>query len=381
MSEKRKRNRNHTGTIRKRKDGLYEGRYTAPDGLQRSVYGTEKEVKAKLRKALAEVTIGTWVEPSRMTVKQWLEIWLADYLDHTRGRTKETYKWICEHRFYPSLGHIHLAQFNTVHVMHMLNDMQRSGLAPATIVQARNVLYAAMKAAVSAKLIASNPVTDTQPPKIPKRKFCIVDRDNFPAFIAAAGNTRYENVLLFLIMTGLRASELCALRWSDVDFDNATVSVNRQLLTASAAKRSFRPPKDDSTREICLPPEAVAVLKAQRKAQLEQRMSRGSNWYEDEITEDLVFRRANGKNLTESILYNAVHAVGAEIGLPELHPHDLRHSYAVAALRAGADIKSVQHNLGHKSAVMTLDIYAGYTSDAGRTSAERFSDYWTGATN
>ena len=77
----------------------------------------------------------------------------------------------------------------------------------------------------------------------------------------------------------------------------------------------------------------------------------------------------------------AVKAVGAAIGKPDLHPHDLRHSYAVAALRSGMDVKTVQHTLGHKSAQMTLDVYAAYTEDAGKKGAEMMSDYLKKATN
>jgi len=80
-------------------------------------------------------------------------------------------------------------------------------------------------------------------------------------------------------------------------------------------------------------------------------------------------------------IYKATKAVGAALGFDNLHPHDLRHSYAVAALRSGIDVKTVQHNLGHKSATMTLDTYAAYTSDAGKVGAQKFSTYFSGLKN
>jgi integrase len=119
----------------------------------------------------------------------------------------------------------------------------------------------------------------------------------------------------------------------------------------------------------------VDVLKRQRKRQLEQRMAAGAYWIEDERTRNLVFRQRMGQPHTELSIFQAVKTAGAEIGLPELHPHDLRHSYAVAALRSGVDVKTVQHNLGHKSASITLDTYAAYTSDAGKEGAKRLSEY------
>ena len=91
MAKKRTRAANGMGTVRQRKDGTWEGRYTAPDGRQRSVYAkTEAEVTRKLRAILHEIDSGAWLEPSRMTVGEWLDIWLQDYQGHTTGRTVET---------------------------------------------------------------------------------------------------------------------------------------------------------------------------------------------------------------------------------------------------------------------------------------------------
>ena len=119
------------------------------------------------------------------------------------------------------------------------------------------------------------------------------------------------------------------------------------------------------------------VLHAQRKKQAEQRLAAGDKWHEDDISKDLVFRMANGAPHGEKTILTAVHNAGKAIGIPELHPHDLRHSYAVAALRAKMDVKSVQHNLGHKKASMTLDVYVAYTEDAGKEGADILSVYFS----
>ena len=122
-------------------------------------------------------------------------------------------------------------------------------------------------------------------------------------------------------------------------------------------------------------------MKRQRKRQLEQRLAAGDKWVEDDITRDLVFRQPKGKAHSELSIFKACRAVGEAIGLPTLHPHDLRHSYAVAALRSGVDVKTVQYNLGHASASITLDTYAAYTSDAGKEGAKKLSAYIKNAQN
>jgi integrase len=155
--------------------------------------------------------------------------------------------------------------------------------------------------------------------------------------------------------------------------------VERQLRQLNTSDRRISPPKDGSARTVYLTPPAVALLRRQRKDQVAKRFA-AAEWVEDDITRDLIFRDPRGWNLTDVTLYNAVKSVQTALGLPNLRVHDLRHSYAVAALRAGTDVKTVQHNLGHKHASITLDIYAAYTDDAGRAAAARLADYWTDAT-
>lgn len=116
-----------------------------------------------------------------------------------------------------------------------------------------------------------------------------------------------------------------------------------------------------------------------REDQAAARLAAGADWHEDEITRDLVFRRRDGWNLPQDGLARWVIHLRDPIGLPTLRLHDLRHSYAVAALRSGVDVKTVQHNLGHKHASITLDIYAAYTDDAGRVAADKLSAYWQDA--
>jgi integrase len=177
-----------------------------------------------------------------------------------------------------------------------------------------------------------------------------------------------------MLYTGLRAGEVRGLRWEDFDADAATLHVQRQLHAVTHHQR-FAPPKDGEDRVIQLAPEAVDVLKRQRVRQAEQRMAAGADWREDDISAGLIFRQRKGQPHSEVSIYKAVRAAGAAIGVPGLRPHDLRHSYAVAALRSGVDVKTVQHNLGHRNASITLDTYAAYTTDAGKEGARKLSEY------
>lgn len=372
---KKGRANNGMGSIRQRADGRWEARYTTPDGRQKSVYGkSEAEVTKKLRGALHEIDSGAWHEPSKMTMGEWLEIWLSDYQGHTTGRTVETYRCTVRKHFLPTFGTVKVSKLSQMHIRRMVANLQKDGRSASTIRHTCAILGGAMKCAVEAGLIKTNPVEGIKLPRKAKTKFEVVDREQIPSFVQAAENTPYPNELLFMLYTGVRVGEARGLKWDDVDMDAGTAHIQRQLNAVTHGVR-FTPPKDGEAREIHLPAEAVEVLKRQRKRQLEQRMAAGDKWVEDDITRDLVFRQPNGKTHSELSIYKACKAAGQEIGVPGLHPHDLRHSYAVAALRSGADVKTVQHNLGHKSASITLDTYAAYTSDAGKEGAKKLSDY------
>ena len=377
---KRTRAANGMGTVRQRKPDLWEARYTGTDGRQHSVYAkTEAEVTKKLRGVQHDLDVGAWIEPSKMPVAEWLRIWLSDYQGHTTGRTLETYTGVVNRHFIPLFGNVKLAKFSQIHVRRMVSNMTKDGRSPTTIKHARGILSTAMKCAMEAGLIKSNPVQGVRGPRMVKATFTIIDRDMFQAFIDAVKETPCADALVFMLMTGVRAGELRGLRWADIDMDNRVMHVVRQLHTPSKAGRWFSAPKDGEVRDVQLPEEAVTLLKQHRRTQIENRMFYGPKWHDDEITDDLVFRMPDGWNINEVALYNSIVSVRDKLALPNLRPHDLRHSYAVAALRSGIDVKTVQHNLGHKHASVTLDTYAAYTTDAGKTGAKRFDDYWKNA--
>jgi len=378
MAKKKKTSRasNGMGSIRQRSDGRWEARYTTPEGKQKSVYAkTEKEVTVKLRGIIRDIDKGTWQEPSRMTVSEWMDTWLADYLGHTSERTVVKYKCIVEGQIKPHLGKLRLVKLFPHHIQHMVTAMQADGLAPITIQNYVKILRASLQCACEVGLLTDNPTKKVKVPRVPPTKFIIIDKAEIPAFLEAADQGRYSNELKFMFYTGLRISELRGLMWSDTDLDAGTMDVQRQLHPKDHNLSRFTPPKYGEARLLHLAPEAIEILRNQRKLQAEQRLAAGPDWIEDEVCRDLVFRQPNGKAHGEKTIYTAVKNVGKVIGRPEMHPHDLRHSYAVAALRAGIDVKTVQYNLGHKKASMTLDVYASYTSDAGKDGAVKLSDY------
>ena len=372
-----KRAANNMGTVRQRSDGRWEGRYTASDGKQHSVYAlTQPACTAALRAAMNDVDNGIWQKPSMMTVSEWLEIWIKDYQGDNSELTVLKYRSIVRNNFVPTIGAVKLTKLSPVHIRRFLTAMKAKDLSQVTISNYLRILKTALNAAVEAKLIKESPANGISISRGKVKSFHVVDKSMFQDFIKAANETKYGNELALMLYTGLRVGELRGLRWSDIDFAANTMSIRRQLHPKSQTTKRITAPKYDEERTVYLPQPAINVLKAQRVKQNEQRLAAGAEWVDNEVTHDLVFRMETGVEHGEKTIADAVKNVGSAIGIPALHPHDLRHSYAVAALRSGADVKSVQHNLGHKTSSMTVDIYAAYSEDAGKESAQKLSEYF-----
>ena len=375
MAKKQGRAANGAGTIRKRSDALWEGRYTGPDGRQRSVYAkTEKAVKARLKAAQAELTLGLWFEPSHITVEAWAREWLKEYTKHIKPTTLYTYTGYMDKHIIPLLGKRKLNQLKPIHIQRAFNKMSET-LSVGTLKSIKICLSSCLACAVRFHMIQDNPCANLTLGKVEKQPLVIIDRKDIPAFVnAAKQDSHYGAAMLFLLQTGVRSGEQRGLCWSDVDLEDKTVTIRRQIVK-TADGMTVQNTKTGKPRTIVLIDETVELLKAHKVQQAEMRIKAGG-WTDTDLTRDLVFRQPNGDCYRPGVLYTAVKKAGLAIGIEGLHPHSLRDSYAVAALRSGVDVKTVQNNLGHADAAMTLNTYATYTDDMGRVGASKFGQYW-----
>ena len=365
--------KNGMGSIRQRPDGRWEGRYTAADGRQRSVYAKDSAaLVAKLKAAQNKVDNGLR-EPSRMTVSEWMEIWLETYKGDLKPSSIVAYRFAIK-RIVASCGTIKLRNLRPMHIARLMTSLRERGLSQSSQQTTLLVFGSALRQAVREKMIAESPADGVKPPRKVPRQFAVIDRPDFPRFVEAANATGYGRELVFLLLTGLRVGELRGLRWEDVDFKRGVIHVRKQIGIAYSRYYETEP-KRDEIRDIVLPGEAVRILQAQRVAQAEDKLKAGAAWVEDALSKNRVFRQHDGRFHNKQNLESAMRRVSEAMGV-KLTPHSLRHSHAVAALRSGVDPKTVQHNLGHKSAAMTLDIYAAYTSDAGAEGARKLDAFF-----
>ena len=152
---------------------------------------------------------------------------------------------------------------------------------------------------------------------------------------------------------GHARGEVLGLRWSDLDLEGARLSIRQTLVVIGYALEFSTPKTDKSRRSISLDPATVAALRGHRVRQAQERLAWGPAW----IDAGLVFSRDDGTPIHPQQLSKAFERLGKAAGLPEIRLHDLRHSYATAALALGIPTKIVSERLGHSSIAITSDTY------------------------
>ena len=405
------RNANGSGNIRKitqtvngKQYTYWQARYTAGydpgtgKQIQRSITGkTQKEVMEKLRQYTCELDNGSYIDPCKMTLGEWLDIWKTDYLMGVKESTAEIYTNAIETHIKPALGAVRLDMLAPHDIQRFYNTMKNSGgrkaehdgngeivkkngktvycsvpLSAKTVRGVHGVLHLALKQAQLNGYIHYNPTEACILPRKEKHKIVPLDETETRAFLEQIKGSAYEVLFTVTLFTGLRISEALGLTWDCVDFDKGSLLIDKQLqLVKGTGTYKFVPTKNSRERTVIAAPWVINLLRRHKATQAEQRLQTGTLWENSR----LVFTNEIGQHLAyRTVIKNYKKAVSA-IGRPDARFHDLRHSYAVAAIRSGDDIKTVQGNLGHATAAFTLDVYGHVTDQMKQASAERMNAY------
>ena len=371
-----KRRANGEGNIRKRKDGRWEGRYTAGHNpatgkaIYKNVLGkTQAEVKEKLKKAIEETKGLNIVKAESYTVGQWMDVWYEYYAQiKVRPSSHKTYEGYIKNHIKPSVGSIPLPKLTTLDLQKLYqklltegrverkeSEKQAKGLSPKTVRNINQVISSAMQLAIQQHLISHDPTDGCALPKTEHREMQTLSADQLTAFLLEAKHSGVFEMYYIELATGLRRGELLGLKWEDIDFSTQTLRVRRQVGRINGEVREAPLKTKNAYRTISLGTDAVDILKQQREKQ-------PSSAY--------VFPGSTGGPIAPDSVLHMLHRVLDRAGLPEIRFHDLRHTFATLALQNGVDVKTVSGMLGHFSAGFTLDTHAHVTTAAQRQAAE-----------
>jgi len=384
---------NGEGTIRQRKNGLWEGLYTVgrdADGkiIRRSVYGkTQAEVRQKLSAIANQLDTGLYITPEKITLADWAKTWKENYLVDVKPSTVNQYDYQFRVHIIPEIGNVKLQKltggaiqgfYQRIQKPHKIKQEKRvlscKGLSPKSVKNVHGVLHSCLDQAIKNGIIRNNPCNACVLPKVEKKEMnTITDIDRFLTIIAGE---EFENVYIFAVFTGMRQGEIIGLTWDCVDFKNGFITVEKQLRKdhgKAGEKYEFSTPKNGKKR-ITAPARFVFdALRKEKVKQAENKLKHGKDFSNEN---NLVFTNEIGGHLCGGTIYDHWKALLKRNGIDKnIRFHDLRHSFATISLENGEDIKTVSENLGHATVAFTMDTYAHVTEAMKKRSGERMQEY------
>ena len=401
-----------TGTIRKRERMTKDGKkdiwweatvtigYDPGTGKQirKTFTGkTQKEVREKMQAAAVAVQDGDFFDPAKMTVAEWLDLWLKEYSVDWKYMTKRKYESVCRVHLKPAFGATKLCKLTTPQIQSFYNELGRTGkvttktdkksgkiqerrepLSPKSIRLVHGVLSKALNTAMRVGYIKRNAAELCITPKMEKEEVVPLTDTQIKDLVTLCSGENYGRVYKLILFTGLREGEALGLTWDCIDFKAGTLKIKQQLQRQGETDELV-PLKNSKPRYLTASPFIMQLLREERTHQLEQRLAAGELWQgwqnAEEMKTALVFLRDDGSNITAAALYQRYKHLAEKIGAPESKVHDLRHTFATLSLQNGDSMKTVQENLGHATAAFTLDKYGHVSEKMKEEHAARMQAY------
>lgn len=327
-------------------------------------YPTRKAAEAARARLVHEFNQGSYLEPTRVTFEEWVrDTWLPSLRSRVKPSTWHSYSRNLELHVLPRIGNRRLHQLTAAQLDMTYGELltrgkrtAEGGLSPKTVRYIHTTIHKILADAVDAGLLASNPADRAKPPKPESagpKELRFWTPEQLRHFLGSERGSRLEAAWHVAAMTGMRRGEVLGLRWVDLDLEAARLAVRHTIISVAYEIRASTP-KTHQARVIDLDSGTVDQLQSHRSQQELERAEWGDG-YEDS---GLVFCRENGTPLHPDTFSQSFRRAVARTGLPRIRLHDLRHTHATIALRAGVPIKVISERLGHESPAFTMKQYA-----------------------
>lgn len=371
------------GSVRHLPSGKWLLIYDAPRGIDGKRKQRSEAVSAKneeharrlLGRRIDAIEAGEFEAPSKMTFGELLD----RYFEARKGRLQDTtlalYRRVLDQHVRPKIGATRLDKLTREHVEHVLNDARDRStrknngqpLCGRTrrnlLIRVRAVLEWGSKNYDGIRNVARN----VDPPLVEEREDVAFDGGRVRELLQAVKGTELEAIVTTAIGTGLRRGELCALRWSDIDLDNAVLRV-RQSAALLDGKIIIKAPKTKgSRRDVSIPDFVATALRTHRKTQAERYLLL---CFRNRGDEGVVFDRYDGERWNPNELSRQFSRLVRRKKLQATRFHDLRHGFASLAFAAGVPLKIASELLGHSSIGITANVYTHVVDDQRRAAAK-----------
>lgn len=318
-------------------------------------FDTKRDATRAFNEHKVKMDKGTQIMPSEYTFAQWLDYWYKDIiLPQIEETTAYGYRGMIENYLKPQLGEIRLQKLTARDIQQYYTWlMDEKALSPNTVIKHHNLLTNTLNAAERQEYITKNPMRAVSPPKKRQREAKFYTPEQLGILLAKAVGTRLELPVFICAYLGLRRGELCGLRWSDVDLEHKTITIENTRTQAGKKEIEKGTKTASSTRTLYLPDTLCDMLKAAKEHQQACR-AEYKNAYDDN---DYVVVMEDGRPFRPNYLSELFGKFLADNDLPKIVLHELRHTFASLSNQAGIPAYNIGKALGHSTPATTQKIY------------------------
>lgn len=363
--------------ICQRESGKYQARYLDRYKKRHTISHSDlKVLKKMLEKARYEAEYSLLAGAPKITLEEWFEQFLQLY---KIGKVKDTTVYRIRQTFSPCkrnlLGSMYLSDIRAMHVQELINKLDAEGFAYSTLDLLKALLKELFKRAMGNGFIAINPCDAVVLPKREIYEQRYLTEEEQELFLDVAKDKYHYDVMCFCLATGVRIGEALGLKWSDVDFEKGTISIQRTLHYGKVKEEEkchffFTTPKTKtSERTIPMLPESEEILRRVRRTQLSNRLLYAKKWHPEEQFEDMVFTTKQGNPVMYGDVNRCIKNVILKINLQEkelakaegrepiemmpFSPHCFRHTFITRCKKNGVPYETIQPYVGHSNKEMT----------------------------
>lgn len=371
------------GSIEKRGENTYRLVVSTGKNLDgsrarrtKTIHGTRKDAEIALAEFVTEANRGLVPEGKPVTFEEFYHIWQVNYgTKDLAPSTYNRYVGMLESRILPYLGSFTLEKIKPTDLMKLYDMLEQDTqikrlaknngertlkpLSKKTILEHHRLISAMLHKAVYWQLIPYNPAERVQPPRSRKPKRRYYDDEQCKVLLSnlnelSTENIKYKVAITLTVFTGVRLGELMGLEWSDIDFTNGIVSINKSSQYLADKGVFTKTPKTESSiRDVAIPDFVVSLLEEYKSWYEEQKSIYGELW----IDSDRLFVQSDGKPMHPSTISKWFVKFVKEIGLPVINFHGLRHTNATLLISQNIDVAVVAARLGHAQITTTFNFY------------------------
>jgi integrase len=325
--------------------------------IRRRGFKGRREALNAMAKLRTEVTEGSYIDPSKVRILDFMQQWFEERKVNVEPETFERDYGLFKNHISKELSNLELQQLTPLMMQQLINKLNKN-LSASTVRIVYSLLKQTLDKSVSPyKMIKENPIIGITLPKRKKTSLQVWDEITIKMFIEKAKDLkighRYYRGYLIALLTGLRRGEILGLRWRDVDLENGLLFI-RQIVSSQTTKIKDRTKTEAGARTVSIPKILVEVLKVQ-KEQVENEKLKYGKEYKDY---DLVICTPKGATICPKNFFRTFKDVCNRLELPIIRFHDLRHSHATLLIAKNANVKIISERLGHSDIKVTLDTYS-----------------------